>query len=714
MSNIRSNTEIGKPYDGMDAIKQNKNNKEAFEQMISHYLESNPIIIQNHKMNELEIRFGTNRKFEKPITKIDYDNVVNKIYTCGFSSNNVNGEQLLRIREEYIDVKTNQKRMNNVRAEIIGTDLIQEYCKTNSLQKLIDMPSNHSNQIKFTKKMNAISKNGDIIKILDMHDYNFRVSYQTEQDFTVRSERSRQMVNNWADSKKTFRSLNRVRFHHDKYPIFVDLSIVKSSKQRYNVAIPKYTIQEAGVFENVAEYEIELEIDNSNVGAGTEYNTANKLTDVLRKCIRMILSGLQGSNYPISIPERNHVLQKYIQIAQQLDVEFKGRILPKHFIGPNSKTLQINNILTDTDALTDVNIRNNYTVTDKADGDRKLLYISGDGKLYLIDTNMNVIFTGTKTKEQTIYNSIIDGEHIKYDKHGKFINLYAAFDIYYVNSKSMRELPFIMRENDADKINKDRLSKLTRLIEIINPTSCIDNGKTDFQVKCKTFNVATENSTIFDGCLKILSNVNDGLFEYNTDGLIFTPAHLPVGGNTEDGPPGPNVKFAWKHSFKWKPPEYNTIDFLVHVTKNSAGNDDVHNIFKDGRNLQGVQNTMSYKTLNLLCGFDKVRDIHANPCLSLINGFSENVKPENANENSYVPLEFYPTNPYDDNAHKCNIMLIDDGTKLYMKTEEGEYFEDNMIVEFKYMANNANGWKWIPIRVRNDKTAELNAGLRNY
>ncbi len=421
------------------------------------------------------------------------------------------------------------------------------------------------------------------------------------------------------------------------------------------------------------------------------------------------------SNYPIAIPERNYVLQKYIQVAQQLDDEFKGRILPKHFIGPNSKTLQMNNIATCNDTLTDTNIRNNYTVTDKADGDRKLLYISGDGKLYLIDTNMNVMFTGTKTKEQTIYNSIIDGEHIKYDKHGKFINLYAAFDIYYVNLKSMRELPFIMRENDTDEINNDRLSKLTRLIEIIKPASCVDKSPTDFQVKRKIFyNNTTENSTIFDGCLKILSNVNDGLFEYNTDGLIFTPAHLPVGGNTEGGPPGPNVKFSWKHSFKWKPPEYNTIDFLVHVTKNSAGNDDVHNIFKDGRNLQGIQNTMSYKTLNLRCGFDKLRDMYDNPCLSLINGFVGNDKTENANENTYVPLDFYPTNPYDDNAHKCNIMLIDDGTKLYMKTEEGEYFEDKMIVEFKYMANNANGWKWVPIRVRNDKTAELNAGLRNY
>ena len=36
------------------------------------------------------------------------------------------------------------------------------------------------------------------------------------------------------------------------------------------------------------------------------------------------------------------------------------------------------------------NIRNGYTVTEKADGERKLLYIDETGKMYLIDTNMNV------------------------------------------------------------------------------------------------------------------------------------------------------------------------------------------------------------------------------------------------------------------------------------------------------------------------------------
>ena len=47
-------------------------------------------------------------------------------------------------------------------------------------------------------------------------------------------------------------------------------------------------------------FEIELEVDNSRIGTGTKYNNLQALMNAIRKCIRVILSGLQGTNYPIS------------------------------------------------------------------------------------------------------------------------------------------------------------------------------------------------------------------------------------------------------------------------------------------------------------------------------------------------------------------------------------------------------------------------------
>ena len=60
-----------------------------FEKIVKHYLDSNPVMTIGNKTSELEIRFGTNPRVSKPITKIDYDNVVKQLYDCGFVSDNI-------------------------------------------------------------------------------------------------------------------------------------------------------------------------------------------------------------------------------------------------------------------------------------------------------------------------------------------------------------------------------------------------------------------------------------------------------------------------------------------------------------------------------------------------------------------------------------------------------------------------------------------------
>ena len=728
----REPTKMSKAQD--KPVRTTKQNKEDFERIVGQYLESNPMISTNNKVSELEIRFGTNPKVSKPINKMGYDNVVKQLYACGFKPENSRGNQILRIQNEYVDNRTGQIKMSNIRAEIVGSDLIQEYCRTNNLQKVIDMPSTLFNKIKFTQKMSASDSKGAYIRKLDMEDFNFRVSYQTEQDFNVQSGLSRNIISKWVDSKKLFRSMNRVRFYHDEYPIFADISIVKGSKRMNRIPVPQYTIQEADVFSGQESYEIELEIDNAKVGTGTVYDNPTRLMNDLRKCIRIILSGLQESKYPIPYSEQEHVLHSYMRMVRGEDYQVK-RVYPKDFIGPGSFTLQLENIIAPIEDSSIVNIRNNYCVTEKADGDRKLLYISNNGKIYLIDTNMNVIFTGSKTNEKTIFNSLLDGEHIREDKHNKYLNMFAGFDLYYVNGKSVREYPFInyllqdeLEEGKPEEeivSKKFRLELLSELIELLKPISILEsssnaevepkeNKKTnDLIVKCKSFNASSEYGNIFNACSKKLSDINDGLFEYTTDGLIFTPMDLPAGGTMVNGSPGPLYKSTWEKSFKWKPAEFNTIDFLVSVKKDKTGRDEVHHIFQDGRNLEGNQEVIQYKTLVLRCGFDERKHGYLNPCQDILN--DKLPTPEDLDNNdTYKPVPFQPTNPYDETAHLCNVLLKGDETNMYMMTEENEYFEDDMIVEFKYVMDNNDGWKWVPLRVRYDKTSELRAGMKNY
>ena len=719
--------------DNKENKENEKNPKKDMEFLVAHYLASNPIFQKDMKNNELEIRFGTNSYLSKPITKIDYDNVVKKLYSSGFLIDNDKGLQILRISNEYMD-RQGQTRISNIRAELMGLDLIQEYCKTNSIQKILDMTSSFigvNSKVKFTQKTPPLSKDNTPLRAVDFKDFGFRVSYQLEQDYTPNSNIAKNIINKWSDSKKIYRYINRVRFHHPDLPLFADLSIVKGNKKiNKKVPVPHYTIQDAGVFENIESYEVEIEIDNTRVGTGTEYNTAGKLLTVIRKGIRIILSALQGSNYPISFHEKEEVIQSYMKLLHGNNYQ-PSRVTSGDFIGPSSVTLQAKNMIEEKETTNIPNIRKNYTVTDKADGERKLLFISGNGRMYMIDTNMNVIFTGVMTNEKTLYKSILDGEHILFDKTGKYINLYAAFDIYFVNGKNIRDFAFMKIPGEEDELdNKYRLLLLIKSIKLLKPFSVLDDGakknetnnpgkstenniSCDFIVKNKEFYTFSDDVSIFQGCAKILADIEDGIYQYNTDGLIFTPCNTGVGSDRV-GVASRLTKMTWDRSFKWKPPDFNTVDFLVSIQKDKNGKDEIHNIFKEGKNMTGIQNVVQYKTLILRCGFSEKDHGFMNPTQNIIDDIIPS--PEDIdNEEKYKPVPFQPTNPYDQNACFCNIYVNKNGKDdLMMRSEEGDYFEEDMIVEFKYNKDLESGWRWIPIRVRYDKTAELRSGRRNY
>ena len=246
--------------------------------------------------------------------------------------------------------------------------------------------------------------------------------------------------------------------------------------------------------------------------------------------------------------------------------------------------------------------------------------------------------------------------------------------------------------------------KLLKL-SIVNETKSLINV---LRIEVKTFYLVDKTSpSIFVHCNKILSDINTGLYEYETDGLIFTPALLPVGQNIKDEPIQ-NKKKTWMHCMKWKPPEFNTNDFLVTTVKNKQGYDEISEIIETGQNVTSQEQSIKYKTLTLRCGF---RSKILNPCQDIID---DNIIIRNPKE-TYKPAAFYPTNPSDDEAHICNIKLVKDTNGTFqMVTEDGEVFTDKTIVEFKYIMENKSRWRWVPIRVRYDKTALYLAGETVY
>jgi mRNA (guanine-N7-)-methyltransferase len=650
---------------------------------------------------EFEVRFGTARGM-KPLTRIDYDNVIKRLRSQNFIISD--NQHLLRIISEYSDPKTGISKMSNIRAEISGLGEISNYCKTNDIKR-----SDGALIGRFVQK--SLFKSGDDNSLVDFEDFNFRAALNVEKDLTY-SSLVKNIISSWKDSKKIFRYINRYSLTNVELGVQVDVSIVKESAREGRFLRKAYTFEESGLLSSTEKYEIEIEAINNYVGPGTKLNTVELLGESLRKSIKLVLSGIQKTNYPIGNKEQKNVLNDYMKLLWNDKHTPEKRVTSKNFIGPSSYTLQIQNISVSDDNVNIPNIRSEYTVTDKADGDRKLLYIDRDGKIYLIDTNMNVQFTGAKTSNTTLINTLLDGEHILHNKNKQFINLYAAFDVYYINSKDVRTLGFIPKEDETK--NNFRLPLLMSIIKSLKAHS-VNNLKqiSPLRIENKTFYFSSDTQTIFQACNAILKRVNDGLLEYETDGLIFTPARTGVGSD-KIGETTPPIKTTWTHSFKWKPPEFNTIDFLITTKKGSDGRDMFGNIFQEGVDTSSSSQLTQYKTLVLRVGFDERVHGYINPCKNIIDDDVPG-RGDLDNEDGYKPVQFFPTNPSDDNAGICNIIVNDgsNGDKI-MLSQEHEIIEDNMIVEFKYDNTKDESWRWVPLRVRYDKTAEFRSGGRNY
>ena len=702
MSDTQSNVKAQSPPSGF---------KDDLLKMINQYLATATSL----QTKEFEVRFKPHRGHT--FTKTEYDNVIRRMRGHGFQCENETGDNMLRIQSQHTNAKTGAIQMSNVRAELFGAELIQQYCRSdNNLKKLADVPANYK-KIKFTQKSSAKDREGKFVQKITNRDYGFNVSFNMESDYNLKSKIAIDILGTWRDYRKTYRLINRVRLSSEKSPIVVDLSIIRTSKTSGGIMVPEFTMEEAQVLNNQEFCEIELEIDNEKVGVGTPYNSAADVVKELESVIRVVLSALQDTKYPTPYAEHDRVLQSYMRTVHG-DLYEERRVFGRNFIGPNSCTLQLKNIVELDQTSNEPNIRVNYCATDKADGERKLLYIDArDGRIYLINTNMLVQFTGLTSTEKTDWGTILDGEHILMDKSGRFINHYAAFDIYFMGAgngrvKSVRELDFAWFEEPKTKedLDKYRLLHLKRFVTGLKtkrPSKVASPD--DFKIVPKMFYLPNESTTIFNICSTLLSNIQDEVYPYNTDGIIFTPTNVGVAGMAH-GRAGKLEKVTWPLSFKWKPPKYNTIDFLVSYKKDKSGAEVVHNEFESGTTV-----LRQYRTLELRCGFNVKSHIAMNPFQALLDDEVGFVGEDIDNEDAYQPLPFRPSLPYDPEACYANILMETDSEgRSIMYTAEGERFENETIVEFSYDLEKEPGWRWVPLRVRHDKTYDLRAGNKNY
>uniref|UniRef100_A0A6C0ET86 mRNA cap 0 methyltransferase domain-containing protein n=1 Tax=viral metagenome TaxID=1070528 RepID=A0A6C0ET86_9ZZZZ len=613
--------------------------------------------IRNKSTNiEYEVRFGR----DIIIDKIKFEEVQKKLMMSGF----VVGQE-----DYYLKINN---YVNGVRCEINDLSQIKAFCKSNTL------PDTTVFVIKERFK--------EYPDYYENNDFNFRVSIQKEVTLKDTDKPVVDLMRAWS-SDKSYRYMNRVSLIHPSMPgVQVDLSVVKSVKKKDGLLKEK-EFSLSKLFDEADEYEIEIELKTEKLKRLTS-ETFTKLTNDLKKTIKYITSGFQSSNFPITNNEQNNICYEYYGLftSRKDDID---RFVPNSsmFIGPSSYTLQKINLIND---VTNMNpcILKDFCVTDKADGERKMLFIAGNGKMYFINMGLKVQYTGAFCEEPSLYGLLIDGEHILYDKKKKYINLFAAFDIYFMLGKSVRLLPFISEgKSNRYYILKDKMRKINETIKYVSEVEQI-------KMEYKRFAVSSEDVSIQECCSHLFSSMDS--FPYNTDGLIFTSKSLGVGCETDKDKPK-NNKYTWKNSFKWKPPAFNTIDFLVKIKKSYGNRDEI-------KNVTTPFSIEPFKVLHLYIGYDEKTHGFMNPQEMLFHGIAP--VPHN-DVRGLVPALFMPTSPYDNSAYISYVQLKNDtsGT-MNMFTEENEIIETDTIIEFRYEFNDDKNMRWKPLRVRHDKTAE--------
>jgi hypothetical protein len=590
----------------------------------------------------------------------------------------------ITIKDKKDDINIRRDNLkSNTRFTIEGSADIEEYCNNESLSGLeyttiLKTPTGDPNEdnlvieeydMKFKLRREEIRKDDALINVI---------------------------LSNWADQDKFFRLIRRWTFEGDGF--VVDLSMVRSNKKTVSGAYMVSKVfkdENQNILNQPPTYEIEVELKHSSAT-----DTVEKAMNTLIKAVGDVLRGIQRSTVLIRKSVKDQTRSSYYMLIGE-----------EKFRGVKPHTLEMKNFISQ--RMKHVpNIRDGYNVTDKADGLRVLGFCDSHGELFMIDKAMNVYRTGLMN--ENCRNSLVDGEWITSVKdeadstRQRPTQQLWLFDIYYVPSKSIDakeavdKLPFHSFLPDSPSRHKfleEWLSKWntdgpTPVVKGLTPGNRLVVNK-------KAFKFARQHETeIFQMAAEVLGRKQ----EYNTDGLIFTSNSAPL----------PEADKNFKEQFKWKPAEDNTIDFLVRTEKDpETGEDLIHSEIKTD-----TQKEVLYKTLILKVG-STINPACADPRRTILfeedypKGGCRTDKIYRDKSGKYKAVPFNPSDYADPLASICKIEIQSDPdtqTQYILTEKSQEPIRDRSIIEMRYDMERPDGWRWVPVRVRLDKTEKLDRG----
>lgn len=596
--------------------------------------------------------------FKNPVTELEATFGINGQVDVQTFLETANRLQAKGYRATSQEERLNICLPDHVRFTLVQMGVIEDYCRTNKLD-------GKSFEAMVKDRTSGTESN------VDLKEYNVRVKARREVPMDKTHPRVIELLGKWATTKKAFRLIQRWTFLGNGLKF--DLSIVRSTPRdargefRWGSTFQSYNVKDAP-----PHYEIEVELERD------AFKDSEEAFKSLMRGVGEVLRGIQKHFLLIRNTVKKSVLDEYMKLTGS-----------NRFRGVAPKTLELKNMTSEHEE-NEGNIRDGYNVTDKADGLRVMGFCNSAGELYMIDMGLNVYRTGLKN--MNCRDSLVDGEWVTKSSLKQPLQLLLLFDIYIAPGKKVASnKPF--QGVDGRHKNMQEWIQAWK-----NPQKLLETA--NLSVVMKTFYFGTKGTAdIFEKASLMLKQTH----VYNTDGLIFSP-------NVDPLPDRPGVGFL--KQFKWKPAIDNTVDFLVEIEKDT----DVPTLDK----VSVDYSLRRHKTLRLYVGSD-IDPAYKDPRTTLL---SEQGMPEGrlhtdkagVLRGEYKPVLFNPSTFPDTMAHLSYAeVLTDNETQQdYIRTEHSnEPIRDRSIVEMRYDPLKQPGWRWIPIRVRADKTDRFLKGELN-
>ena len=498
----------------------------------------------------------------------------------------------------------------------------------------------------------------------DMPEYNTRVRKSLERSV---NEKEITMLTHLRDIDRTRTSIrlkhriSLVLLDTDSVCVRIDLTSVRAD----------HNISRAAC--RPERYELELEIykkDDSEMGD----NERNTVIEIMTNIIQQ----LNGTQDVITTNEKQLVIRQYSEL---LKIKNPTKLVTMQPISLNMKAFMNN-------------LPNGYSVTDKADGEKVGVIVTGN-KLYTINNNMKVV--------PFAYPEMNDASFEKYNN--------SIFEAELVDKRLMIfDALFFVGEDVRQQKLTERLSKCKDFVNTVNPgafkhpdfdqsmnysdyekfivntaeeyTQHINTHKNTMEVKLFFTTTGIHGNEIYKYAYILYSALQN--IDYELDGMIFTHINQSHTGKIRD----------IKHfTYKWKPTHLNSLDVYLELRRDD-----------NNRILHVFDNTTEGNHDNEIGGEATKQNTSGSNDIYQIGTI-------NVGHVTKMGEEFVPFLPH---QGLSTVHLVEKNGKLYDK--EGSVINDKTVVEIIYNDDKTIPVtnRWQVLRTRYDKTHSVNTRRRQY